>query len=71
MSYAHHQTLNGALLAYTKTVAWYRHDEQICEPGKYRVFWFDKPEELSFFFPGQYATADAVVDDFGNLVRTA
>lgn len=50
------------LFAHTSIASWYLHDNQ-CANGKYRV------HLLVPLFDGQ--RINAVMDDFGNLVRTA
>jgi hypothetical protein len=68
--YSHAPHLGGTgLLGFARTASWYysRHDSQ-CKPGKWLVTLCSQGD-YSGFAELLFASADAVVDDFGNLRR--
>lgn len=72
MKTEHANTNAGALFSYNSTACWYRHDPLMCLPGKYFAA-LNIDDKLRDFFgiPNSFLLAHAVIDDFGNLVRTA
>jgi hypothetical protein len=58
--------MNGGFDMARTVVGWFCHSPEICRPGHYRVVF----DGLNGWFGGRHCF-DAVVDDFGNLVKVA